>query len=142
MAHEVDSDRWAIARAMALAFVTWAPPKEQIWLLSFNDTVQQRFGPSDEHKAIEDWLNDPSVREGKENKGRTAELQAISAANKVLSPPQPGDAIYIITDGGDNFSKVTAAQVVSYSTPARACLPIFSMTSTGRHKSRESGSTG
>jgi hypothetical protein len=103
--------KWKIAHAMALAFVSWAPRQEKISLLTFSDSVQPRFGLSDEKKEIVDWLSSSEVREGKSLSGRTALVKALVAGIMELSPSQPGDSIYIISDGGDNRGGGSASDI-------------------------------
>ncbi|HET6176408.1 MAG TPA: VWA domain-containing protein [Candidatus Sulfotelmatobacter sp.] len=87
------SDKWKVAHTMASAYVLAAPPKEQISLLSFADTVQQKFAAADGRTPIQEWLSSVPVREGQVLKGRTALYQAILAGINQLTPAEPGDAI-------------------------------------------------
>lgn len=104
------SNKWKIARAMASEFVSSAPAGTQISFASFASTVQQRFPASGGRPLIQEWLAS-YVREGSQPKGRTALYEAIRTAINELSPGEPGDAIYVITDGEDNLSHTKAPQV-------------------------------
>jgi len=103
--------KWRIANVMAKAFVTWMPPNEQITLIAFSEGEQRRFAAADGRKPIEEWLSSEPVSNGQILKGRSAWLDAVLAGIKELSPPQTGDALYIITDGGDNSSEASLERV-------------------------------
>lgn len=105
------SHKWKIAHAMASAFVSWAPPKEQISLLAFAGSVQQRFSFSDGRKPLQDWLTSEPVLRGKQLHGCSPLWDTVLEAGGQLNPAQPGDAIYLISDGGDNCSKATPSLV-------------------------------
>lgn len=105
------SAKWKIAHAAALEFVSSAPSLAQVSFMGFALELGPRFEASAGRRPIEDWLNRSTVREGKEVKGRTALYQTILAALRDLGPTNPGDAIYVITDGGDNSSKERVSRV-------------------------------
>jgi hypothetical protein len=111
MRGESSSDKWKIAHAVASDFVSSAPTGMGVSLWSFSSAVQEKFEASDGRQPIQDWLASSAVRAGSEVKGRTALLDAIVASIHELSPAQPGDAIYVITDGADNVSKTNSSQV-------------------------------
>jgi hypothetical protein len=105
------SNKWRVAHAMASDFVSSAPPGTQISFRSFSGEVQEKFEASGGRKPIEDWLASSAVRDGSKTGGRTALLEAILAAIQELRPVQPGDAIFVITDGGDNHSQASSVVV-------------------------------
>jgi len=105
------SNKWRIARAIVFDFVSSAPPKMQVSFATFADTVQNRFDASGGRQLIIDWLDSAPVKEGQVAKGTTALNEAILTATSALSPSQPGDAIYVITDGLDDFSKAKSSQI-------------------------------
>jgi hypothetical protein len=77
-------------------------------MVAFSDQVNTTFGFEQGRPAIAEWLQQgPSQRE--KLKGHTALFDATLAALKLLQPAQPGDAIYAITDGGDNHSHASAS---------------------------------
>ncbi len=59
-------------------------------------------------------MKHPASAKSAEGRGtrRTALYDAILMALKHLDPPQPGDAIVVVTDGGENASKAQRSQVV------------------------------
>jgi hypothetical protein len=54
------------------------------------------------------WLNEGASQHG-DNRihGQTALFDAVLAATKILGSTHSGDAIYAITDGGDNSSHIS-----------------------------------
>lgn len=108
-----DSNKWKIARFIASEFVSSAPPRMQVSFMSFADAVQQKFDAAIGRQAIQDWLSTPSVRKGEQVRGQTALYEAMMAAINDLGPAEPGDAIYVITDGGDNSSKAKSSMIES-----------------------------
>jgi hypothetical protein len=108
---EGGSAKWKIAHAAAVEFISSANSQAQVSLMGFASEINTRFDSFGGRQPIEDWLNRPAMREGKEVKGRTALSQTILEAVRDLGPANPGDAIYVITDGGDNSSKERMSQV-------------------------------
>jgi hypothetical protein len=108
---EGGSAKWKIAHAAAVEFISSANSQAQVSLMGFASEINTRFDSSGGRQPIEDWLNRPATREGKELKGSTALYRTILETLKNLGPTNPGDAIYVITDGGDNAHKETISQV-------------------------------
>jgi len=104
MKGELSPGKWRTALAATSDFLSSAPPQTQITLVAFNTKVERIFAATDGRGPIQDWLSKPEVQRGAVLKGGTALYGAILGALHALTPPQPGDAIYVITDGGDNRS--------------------------------------
>ena len=102
---EGGSAKWKTALAAALEFVSLAPPQVRLLFRPFASGAGQIFKTMGDRQSIETWLNSPAVRDGKDVKGTTPLYDAILAALKDFGAAEPGDAIYVITDGGDNASK-------------------------------------
>jgi hypothetical protein len=103
------SKKWQIAREAVTDLLTTSPNEVPIALLAFSDHVSTTFGFAEGRPAIAEWLgHGPSQRE--KLKGRTALFDAAVAGMKLLGPARPGDAIYAITDGGDNSSHTSESQ--------------------------------
>lgn len=101
-----------LARAAAVDAARYLKPSTQVALEAFADDVQPlaAFGVS--RASVIKVLQ--AMAWGKDfGKGHTALWDAILAATKLLDPPQLGDAIYVITDGGDNKSRSRLPQVQS-----------------------------
>jgi hypothetical protein len=108
---EGGSAKWKIAHAAALEFVSSAPLQTQVSFMAFSSGIGQKFAGLGDRQPIEDWLNRSTSREGKEVKGHTALYDTILEALKGFEQTQPGDAIYVITDGGDNASTEKLSQL-------------------------------
>jgi len=106
-----DSNKWKIARAAASEFLRLAPPQQRVSLMTFAGAIGQRFEVSEGRQLMEDWLQSKTVIQAKNVKGRTALYESILDALKSLNPTRPGDAIYVITDGGENDSRETKARI-------------------------------
>jgi len=105
------SNKWKIARAAALEFVSLASTQERVSLMPFASGGGRTFQTLNDRHSVETWLNSPAVREAREVKGITPLYDAIRTALKNLEPAEPGDAIYVITDGGDNASKARMSEL-------------------------------
>jgi len=103
--------KWEVARAAAGELVAALPPGSKASLTTFSEKTEIRAAMSVDRGPLRDWLNGESARPSPH--GHTAMYAAIQSAIEQLQPPEPGDAIYIITDGGR--------------TPAR-CASLRSMT--------------
>lgn len=80
-------------------------------LLTFADEVIQITPLSPDRQPAIDWVGKIPRDERKLFKGRTSLFDAIGKAAAMLSPPQPGDAIYLISDGGNNSSRIGANEI-------------------------------
>ncbi len=105
------SNKWRIARTAALEFVSSAATQARVSLMPFASGAGQKFQTLSDRHSIETWLNSPAVREAKEVKGITPLYDAIETALKDLGAPELGDAIYVITDGGDNASRARTSEL-------------------------------
>lgn len=102
--------KWRIAREALEDLLAETPQDVPIALLTFSDRVNDVFDFSQGRSSIAAWLKQgPSQREN--IKGRTALRDTIVAAVRTLQPTRQGDAIYVITDGGDNCSSASGRAV-------------------------------
>src|SRR5205807_1310013 len=83
------SNKWKIARATALEFVSSASMQARVSLLPFASGAGQKFQTLGDRHSIETWLNSPAVREAKEVKGTTPLYDAIGTALKDLGATEP-----------------------------------------------------
>ena len=95
---------WGIAlRTAAFAYAS-IPPDASVALVTFGDKVQGvSEGFLDRAKVGIRMLDLAKL----EPTGRTALFDSIDQALSLLQVPQLGDAIYLVTDGGDNRSQVS-----------------------------------
>ena len=111
MTGDVGAKKWAIARSAVQGLVASAPSKTNIFLITFAEKIEQQLDATFDRQAITNWLNAPSTSDPKTLKGHTALFAAIMEAFKRLEPTQPGDAIFVVTDGGENKSMISGKQV-------------------------------
>ncbi len=103
--------KWEIARAAARTLIASLPSTSATELMTFTDSIEIQAPLSVDHRLAEEWLDNDTARQVASVKGPTAMYAAIEAAEKQLQPTQPGDAIYIVTDGGENASRVSGSKV-------------------------------
>jgi hypothetical protein len=106
-----DSDKWNAAHVAAEEIVSSASPQARVSLKTFAGEAGQQFDAAGGRQPIRDWLASPASRELANVKGQTALYDAIVGAVKALEPAQPGDALYVITDGRENASPENEGRV-------------------------------
>jgi len=107
---------WPSARAFAKEILSIAPGRFRAGLIVFNDRVRVKIPVQDDPAAARRAVEDLPTRVDKkdERTGRkTAVLDALMAGADLLEPPQFGDSIYLITDGGENDSNTSGEAVRS-----------------------------
>jgi len=99
----------ALALDGADQLVSQMPPKTQIGLAVFSETITQTTGLTTDRQALRDKLKDLTVRKYPCPKGkcRTALRDAIFESLSYFGTPQEGDVLYVISDGGENGSRRT-----------------------------------
>jgi hypothetical protein len=109
---ERQSDKWAFVREAVGDLLRQAPADVRIGMLTFSKSSHEVFDFSQSRGAIAAWLDEGSGRQPrlKHREVQTALLDAIVEGAKMLAPVQPGDALYAITDGGENASHSTRVQ--------------------------------
>jgi hypothetical protein len=103
--------KWEIARAAARSLLASLPAGSAAGLITFTDKIDVRAPLSVDRHPAEEWLGNEVTGQVVSLRGPTAMYAAIEAAKKQLEPTQPGDSIYIITDGGENASRIAASKV-------------------------------
>jgi Mg-chelatase subunit ChlD len=112
MAGEPDHKKWWIAREALEDLLAETPSNVSIALLTFSDQVHDVFEFSQNRTSMAAWLKERPGKKGDDRvHGRTAIFDALLAATKMLGSARPGDAIYVITDGGDNSSHILATKI-------------------------------
>jgi hypothetical protein len=106
-------EKWEITRAAVQEALSVPAPAVPIALIAFSNGVYKTFPFNQSRSTMLSWLDgiDPKQRSGLH--GKTALRDAIAAANRLLDPHQEGDAIYAITDGGENESTTTNKELES-----------------------------
>jgi len=108
------SGKWRIAREAADDLLAETPSEAPIAMVAFSRKVSDVFDFSEGRPAIAKWLKTgPGGRPHLQSSRGTALFDAILEGLKLLQPAQPGDAVYAITDGGDNASHASADRTES-----------------------------
>ena len=115
MTGETGSGKWQIVREAVEDLLTQTPSDVSIAMLTFAGGVRDVFDFLDGKKAITKWLSEgPSQRPDLRYPAtRTALFDAILEGLKLFGPIQTGDALYAITDGGEDASQATQVQTKS-----------------------------
>ena len=99
---------WEIARVVAGNLLVAAPSTLRVALVLFPDRIIDTIGFDRPATDIVERL--AKMENGK---GSTAILDSLDYSIKLLQPAEVGDVIYIISDGGENSSKVHRSDVES-----------------------------
>jgi len=102
------TDEWKPSVAVA-EFLVKSTPHTAFALLTFSDQLKERVGFDQGNGDVTAKLarlgNPPDTA------GKTALLDTLHEALVLLTPPQLGDAIFVISDGEDNHSHLTESEV-------------------------------
>ena len=110
MSGDLSKNKWSIAGTAAQDFISLTPSQVPIALVTFSEKVNGTVG-FDRGRALANDELKRVLENTADLKGHTALYDAILAGIEMLRPFQTGDAIYVITDGGDNASKTNKAMV-------------------------------
>ncbi len=111
MAGETSGGRRQVAREAVDDLLEQTSANVPIAMLTFSGKVRDVFDFSQGRAAIAKWLTEGSGQHPSlSHPAKTALFDAILAGVKLLSPLEPGDVVYAITDGGDNASQASAMQ--------------------------------
>jgi hypothetical protein len=101
------TERWDLALFAATKVATISPEKEKVSLVMFTDKVEGTPDFGESRDSILRRLQEVAPGRKALPKGlrRTAVWDAVLAGALALGPSAFGDAIYLITDGGDNASR-------------------------------------
>jgi hypothetical protein len=100
---------WHLYLAVGRNFVAPIPEGTLIGLVVFSSKIEENIPLGTSKKSLQDELArlDPGTRALPKGLRQTALWDALEAAASEFDKPQQGDAIYAITDGGDNASKTS-----------------------------------
>jgi hypothetical protein len=106
-----DSAKWKITREVLEDLLAQMPGDVPIAMLTFAGTIREEFDFPNSRTTIAKRLDDlfvpPKLKHGA---GSTALFDAILQGLRLLGPVQTGDALYAITDGGENASHASVAK--------------------------------
>lgn len=103
--------KFPAAQGLALQIVSYAPSNSILAFITFSEKVGDRVGFDHMREEIAQTIKALGSKDHPAGKGRTALRDAIMEALKLLSPAGPQDVIYVLSDGGDNFSKTDEQEV-------------------------------
>ena len=106
-------NKWEAARTLVRMIVESAPAEDRMALVTFSTEAIDSIALSQSRTEIIqrlDSLADPHKVTPKD-KLQTSLLDMIEQAAEQLKPTQAGDAVYIVSDGEDDFSHVRLKQV-------------------------------
>lgn len=115
-ASTVESPPWNLELSLARHFFEVNRQRSQIAMVVFNEGVNDVVEFSAENSAIGERLQQIGTREYFKThiKGRTALRDAIFRGIKLLDHPDSADAVYVLTDGGDNVSHHSTKELDSH----------------------------
>jgi len=103
----MDEDEWKLAESLAEEAMSSTPAQFQAGLIVFNDKVRERVPVGSDPNAALQILRGLPARPHRDDPStgrKTAIMDALIAATKLMDPPQFGDSVFLITDGEDNES--------------------------------------
>jgi len=105
--------RWGLAVEAAEHLLGTGPPDSTIALVTFAEKVEARTGFEFETPKARQALKAarPAGDSSDPSGARTALRDAVMEATRLLTPSRAGDAIYLITDGYDTFSRAKDEEV-------------------------------
>lgn len=93
-----------VVSSLARGFADASPENSPLALLTFSDRVKDRLGfPASKEvvlQKLEAISREPPGAKG----GQTALFDAMGEAIQMFDRAQPGDVVFLISDGGDNYS--------------------------------------
>jgi hypothetical protein len=112
MAGATDQKKWQIATEAVEDLLAKTPADVSIALVTFSGQVHDIFDFAQSRSSMVSWLQKGASRQGDPRvHGTTALFDALQVATKLFAPPHPGDAIYLISDAGDNSSHVRSRKI-------------------------------
>jgi Mg-chelatase subunit ChlD len=111
MRGEYSTGKWTIAREAVGDLLAQTPPDVPIAMLTFAGEVKNTFDFSHNRTDIARWLEGvPKRGPTLKYPAKTALFDAILEGLRLLGTVRSGDAIYAITDGGENASHASRPQ--------------------------------
>lgn len=127
-------DKWKVALQVAGDVVSFLPAEHSLALLTFSDRVRDELGFAKTRMDIVQRLKELNTQKppAEPPKELTAPLAAVRKAVSLLSPPKPGDVIYVISDSEENANRdgresvermLLSARVRVFATLLTLCSP-------------------
>jgi hypothetical protein len=104
----------------AAALVQALPADTPVGLVTFAKTIETTVPITTDRDRVMAALEELSQRyEKKPSKGNTALWDSLRSSLQMFGTVRQSDVIYVISDGGDNASKTTAAEFTRAASPVR-----------------------
>ena len=105
------------------AFVAALSAHDSLGLIVFGERIEDSLPLGSQPEAMIGTIQ--QLRQRRWPPSKTALFDALAAGLALLKPPQPGDAIYLFTDGFDNSSHLTEASFDKMAERANARIFCF-----------------
>jgi hypothetical protein len=97
---------WRVGLQLAAYAINTIPADASVAFVTFNDKADNPvFGDRQQAASRLSGLGEASLER------RTSLFDTVQRSLMALTPPRFGDLIYLVTDGGDNYSKITLTQL-------------------------------
>lgn len=100
--------RWGIGLPAAAYAANVVPASASSQLVTFSDKLRRESSDFENRKVVQGRIFDLSK---KQPKGRTSLFDSVHQVLAEFKELHSGDAIYLVTDGGDNKSRISRAEV-------------------------------
>jgi len=112
MSGQIATKKFEIAREAVKDLLEDTPDDVLIALVTFSNQVHDVFDFSQSRNSMAKWLNEGNGKHGDPRiHGVTALFDALQTATKLFASSHPGDALYLISDAGDNSSHVRSREI-------------------------------
>jgi hypothetical protein len=104
-----ETGQWKLALAIVNQFANAFSPHGQLAFLSFDESIHETIDFSKGNSAVLAQLRrmmDGNGFSAKQVHGRTALFDAVHSGWQLLEKPSPADVVFVVTDGGDNKSRL------------------------------------
>ncbi len=132
-------NNWPLERQMASHLVEIRPRETTFALLIFNDKVIDQIDFSQGPEAVVEKLRQIGADSNYQKahvKGRTALWDTVLVGLGLLHDPTSADAVYLITDGGEDASRATSTDVRRRLAPSSSRVFVSLMVSSAGNRNR------
>ncbi len=106
-------NKWKTARSAAFDFISLAPTQARISLSTFSSAPGRSFKSEEGRQPMQDWLNSAELAGTSTLKGKAEIYRTLSETARNMGAIQPGDSIFIVTDGYDYTKSSEALRAAS-----------------------------
>ncbi|MCI0658831.1 MAG: VWA domain-containing protein, partial [Acidobacteria bacterium] len=98
-------DKWKVARKAAEDVVFYGPPGNDVAMVLFGMQPEEVVGFDRGRSGVAQRLGE-LMQSREEGRGRTGLFNALLEGVRLLEPSQTGDTLYVVTDAGENASRM------------------------------------